>query len=207
MDPRSPAGGGLEAEVAAAVWAGVVGFALDLLVVFRSEAGAFFAADCEVVWRAEGTAFVAALEALFRVERAVFGADFFVAEFSVRFGVDLEATLGVVMRAGDFLACFSVAATPYWSTSRSTLSGSSATTLACFDIRLAAFWVCFAADSAADTASSRRRSSSLIRLSGLVVDFALTTDFSFSDAFGFATGFVLLLDFGLAFAMISPKDS
>jgi hypothetical protein len=104
----------------------------------------------------------------------------------------------VVVRAGDFLACFaavfwadfSEAASPDGSTSRATSPGGSATTFACFDMRLAAFCVCFAADSATATASSRRRSSSLIRLSGLAVGFALTTDLFFSDDFAFAAGFV-----------------
>jgi hypothetical protein len=185
------------------------------LVVFRAVAGAFFAADCEVVWRAVGAAFVAdVLVALFRVEGAVTDADFFAAHSPVGFGADVEATLGLVMRAGDFLACFaavfwadfSVAASADGSTSRATVPGSSATTLACFDIRLAAFCVCFAADSATATASSRRRSSSFIRLSGLADGFALTTDFFFSDDFAFATGLVLLLDFVLALAMVSPRD-
>jgi hypothetical protein len=188
---------------------------VDLLVVFRAVAGAFFGGDCEVVWRAVGAAFVSdVLVALFRVEGAVFDADFFAADFWVGFGADVEATLEVVMRAGDFLACFaavfwadfSVAGSPDCGTLRVTMLGDSATTFACFDIRLAASCVCFAADSATATASSRRRSSSLIRLSGLAVGFALTTDLFLPDEFAFATGFVVLLDFVLALAMVSPRD-
>jgi hypothetical protein len=189
------------------------------VALFRVEGAVFdadlSAADFEVVWRAVGAAFVSdVLVALFRVEGAVFDADFFAADFWVGFGADVEATLEVVMRAGDFLACFaavfwadfSVAASSDGSTSRATMLGDSATTFACLDIRLAAFCVCFAADSATATASSRRRSSFLIRLSGLAVDFALATDCLFSDAFAFAIGFVLLLDFVLALAMVSPRD-
>ena len=217
-DGRSPlpaALGRQEAEAEAEVVARVAGFAVDSLVAFRDVAGVFFAADFEAVWRAVEAAFVAGVPvALFRVEGAVFDADFSAADFPVGLGADVEATLNVVMRADDFLACFAavfwadflVAASRNGGTSRALLPGSSATTIACFDIRLAAFCVCLAADSATATASSRRRSSLLIRLSGLAVDFALATDCLFSDAFAFAIGFVLLLDFVLALAMVSPRD-
>lgn len=218
---------GSDVEVVAAVGAGAADFVVDFLVVSRAVGVAFVAVVLVGLFRVEGAVFFAGgfravvgaavesdAEALFAAE---FAAEFAV-DLRAGFGADLDAVLEVVLRAGDFLASFaavswvelspdsSAAASPEGSMSRATLPGSSATTFACLAIRLAAFCVCLAADSAAATASSRRRSSCLIRLSALAVGFALTTGFFFSDDFAFVIGFVLRLDFVLALAMVPPRD-
>ncbi len=152
----------------------VADFEADFLVVFRVVAGTCLAADLLVGDFGDG----------------------------VGAGLAFVEASEVDVRAGDVLVGFAAvfdlsAASSDGSTSWAILPGSSATCCAFFANRLAAFCICFAADSATATDSSSRTSSFLIRLSTSAA-LALTTDFCFLDDFSFATGFDFPLDFVFA---------